>query len=162
MKARPRPCQQCPWRKDVEPGQFPADRYERLRCTTQDTTLTSPMFGCHKSSEDAPLPCAGWLAAVGLESLPVRLSLAVGALPPEAVQRGDDWPELWGSYEEMMVAQGGPENTWSVCLMEGCHSHAVPQTVTPGHPCPTCGRGEMVAVPEEIIERIKKEAGVGR
>jgi hypothetical protein len=63
--------------------------------------LFSPLFACHKSTEDASLPCAGWLAAVGVESIPVRLLVISGRLPSRVLSPGADWPELFGSYKEM-------------------------------------------------------------
>jgi hypothetical protein len=105
MPHRDRPCQECPWRRDTPPGQFGAERYKALRCTTgsrgHEAHLGSPLFACHKSTEDASLPGAGWLAAVGIESIPVRLLVIHGRLPQSVLSPGADWPELFGSYEEM-------------------------------------------------------------
>lgn len=109
MACRRRPCAECPWVKATPAGQFPRERYEVLRATTgspgNEAALGAPMFACHKSADGRELPCAGWLAAVGYESLTVRVNLATGAIPPEAMEPGEDWPELHESYEEMMEAK---------------------------------------------------------
>lgn len=109
MACRRRPCAECPWVKVTPPGRFSRERYEVLRATTGEPGNEAPigaaMFACHKSAEGKELPCAGWLAAVGYESLTVRVNLATGAIPPEALEPGEDWPELHGSYDEMMEAK---------------------------------------------------------
>lgn len=160
MNTRKKPCEQCPWRKDTRRGQFPAERYDQLADTTgspgAEAGIGAPIFGCHKSSEEEPMPCAGWLAAVGYESLTVRLALSNGSIRPEALEPGDDWPPLFESYEEMRAAQGGTGGTWSMCATKGCRAYMTPQTVTPGFPCPTCGRGEMVAVDDDTICRLRQ------
>jgi hypothetical protein len=112
MPYRKRPCDECPWRKDTPPGQFPADRYEALANTSggpgREAMLGQPMFGCHKGAEDGrDAACSGWLAAVGYYHLTVRLAVAHGRLPESALTPGVDWPELYGSYDEMPRAQGG-------------------------------------------------------
>src|SRR4051812_21883583 len=106
MAVPARPCSECPWRKDTPPGQVTAARYKALRATTgergAEAPMGSPMFACHKSNEGADMPCAGWLAAVGLEcSIQVRLLAASGAIPKSALRPGPDWPELFSSYAAM-------------------------------------------------------------
>jgi len=64
-----RPCAECPWRVDVEPGQFPAHRYDALQGTVgtagQEAPTGAPMFACHVSPEGRERACAGWLAVAG-------------------------------------------------------------------------------------------------
>lgn len=107
---RKRPCEECPWRRDTPPGQFPAERYEALRNTSgsrgNEVAFDAPMFGCHKSADGNEIACAGWLAVVGYEHLGVRLALMDHRLPPEAMSPGEDWPDLFDSYAEMAAAQG--------------------------------------------------------
>lgn len=109
-----RPCGECPWRRDTPPGQFPASRYAELRRTSgepgREAGLDAPLFACHASPDDAPRACAGWLAAVGLEHLGVRLAVLRGLIPGEAIRPGPDWPPLFPSYREMAARQGRPEN----------------------------------------------------
>jgi hypothetical protein len=102
------PCDECPWRVTAEPGRFPACRYEDLAATAGDAGIYSPMFGCHKGAPgtDEDLGCAGWLAIAGREHAGVRLAVAMGRLPIEALLPGGNWPELYGSYAEMAAANG--------------------------------------------------------
>jgi hypothetical protein len=106
-----RPCDECPWRVDTEPGKFPACRYDALRETAgepgREAGLDAPMFACHKTPDGLERACASWLAMVGQEHLAVRLAVLMDRLPREALMPGDDWPELFDSYEAMAVRQGG-------------------------------------------------------
>lgn len=110
-----RPCAECPFRMDVEPGQFPRSRYEALResCRHAENVqapLGAPMFACHKSPLDGPkFACAGWLAVEGRNHITVRLALALDDLPVEALSPGEDWPALFETYEEMANRQGGDD-----------------------------------------------------
>ncbi|MEC3995225.1 DUF6283 family protein [Actinacidiphila sp. DG2A-62] len=111
---RRRPCGNCPWRKDVEPGEFPASRYEELRVTSEqreghEPGIGAPLFACHKTPEGREIACAGWLAAVGHRHIGVRLAVAQRRLPPEVLHPGDDWPELFDTYDEMATRQAGDE-----------------------------------------------------
>lgn len=110
MRCRKRPCEECPFRKDTPPGQFPRERYAALRRTAprEDGThprLGDPLFACHKSAEGEEIACAGWLAVCGRDHVTVRLALAQGDLELHMVEPPDDWPELHKSYDEMMEAQ---------------------------------------------------------
>ncbi len=112
MKVPRRPCGECPWRQDTEPGQFPASRYEALRSTTIDDDgnhagFDAAMFACHKSGEGEEFICAGWLASVGMMNIRVRLLVSAGEIPVEALSPGDDWPPLFDDYDEMASTQGG-------------------------------------------------------
>ncbi|MEV0617628.1 DUF6283 family protein [Nonomuraea sp. NPDC050404] len=112
MPRRKFPCHDCPWQVNAEPGKFPPGRYERLRSTCRPDAEGmpplpgSPMFGCHVGGPgtDEDLACAGWLAVEGHEHMAVRLALRDGRLPLEALDRGDNWPELYPSYEAMAAA----------------------------------------------------------
>lgn len=113
MEYRSYPCHECPWRRDVEPGQFPASRYEQLRNTCEQqgeqAGFHNPMFGCHKGTpgdQESDLACAGWLAVEGAGHLGVRLAIVRHELPAEALSPGPGWPELFGSYKEMARIQG--------------------------------------------------------
>lgn len=110
MPACRRPCAECPWRVDTPPGQFPAERYEALRHTTgepgREAPLGAPMFACHKSPAGEEFYCSGWLAAVGLDHLGVRVLVSFGEIPSEALRPGDDWPELHPSYDALLDVHG--------------------------------------------------------
>lgn len=108
-----RPCPECPWVRATKPGQFPACRYDALRATSgsagNEVGLSAPMFSCHKAPEGKEYACAGWLAAVGVEHLGVRLAVATGRLYPGALQPGHGWPALFESYGEMAATQAASE-----------------------------------------------------
>jgi Family of unknown function (DUF6283) len=105
-----RPCDECPWRRDADPGRFPACRYEALAATAggpgAEAPLGAPMFACHKTPDGAARACASWLAVVGAEHIAVRLAVITGRLPMEALTPGEGWPVLYGSYEELAEANG--------------------------------------------------------
>jgi hypothetical protein len=105
-----KPCAECPWRLDAQPGQFPACRYDALRATAgrpgAEAPLGAPIFACHKTVEGREIACAGWLAVVGRDHLGVRLAVATGRLDPAAVAPADDWPQLYPTYEDMARANG--------------------------------------------------------
>lgn len=107
-----RPCDECPWRVSAQPGRFPACRYRALQETSgspgQEAELGAPMFACHKSPEGQERACAGWLATVGMDHIGVRFAVITGQLDPVALRPGEDWPELFGSYEEMVNSQEVP------------------------------------------------------
>jgi hypothetical protein len=104
------PVRGVPLSKETPPGQFPRSRYEEIAHTSgvqgAEAPLGSPLFACHMTIEGRDAPCAGWLAAVGIESLPVRVLIAYNELPASVLEPGPDWPELYGSYAEMVDAQG--------------------------------------------------------
>lgn len=105
-----RPCANCPWRRDSAAGEFPAERYEALRATAgvpgREAELDAPIFACHKSESGRDRACAGWLAIAGTDHLGIRLAVAVGRLPAGVLQPGEDWPDLFGSYDEMAERNG--------------------------------------------------------
>lgn len=111
LRRRKRPCEECPWRKDTPPGQFPAERYEALETTRgapgEEAGPFAPLFACHKSQDGREVACAGWLAVCGIDHIGIRIATARGRVPPEALRPGDDWPELFDSYDEMAESQGG-------------------------------------------------------
>lgn len=105
------PCNECPWKRDSPPGQFPASRYEELRATSDQSGIAAPMFGCHRGEPgtNADLACAGWLAVAGVEHLGIRLAVITGRLEPEDLQPGEGWPDLYGSYQELAAANGASD-----------------------------------------------------
>lgn len=64
------------------------------------------MFACHKAPEGEEFYCAGWVAAVGHESLTARVACMQGSIPGEAFTPGEDWPELYESYEALIDVHG--------------------------------------------------------
>ena len=60
MKAyQAKPCAECPWRRDVAPGQFPTKPSRALAETAYD--MAQARFACHKSPEGAEFGCAGFV-----------------------------------------------------------------------------------------------------
>lgn len=115
MPRRRFPCDECPVRRDNADNpraKFPAERWDALRATVSDATglwlLDTPMFGCHKGMPGAPgedLACAGWLAAFGHRSVPVRLAVCYDQLDLAALRPGENWPALYEDWDEMAAAQ---------------------------------------------------------
>lgn len=104
-----RPCTECPWRADTDPGKFPLDRYEALAVTIgaagHEAGVGAPMFACHMTAEGSEKACAGWLAVAGIEHLGVRLAVATGDLDADTLAPRAGWPPLFGSYAEMVDEQ---------------------------------------------------------
>lgn len=100
--ARMRPCEECPWRKDVPVGRFPAQAFRESAPTAYD--MAGSTFGCHMSSERAPATCAGFLLRHGAHNLGVRLSLMRGRLDLSGLV--DAGLEIFETYREMAIANG--------------------------------------------------------
>lgn len=110
----PRPCDAtdksgaCPFRLDAEPGEFTADRYEKLADTAgmpgAEVPVDGPIFACHHTADGAPVACAGWLAVCGLDHLGVRMAISESRLPPRAVRRPDG-VDLFDTYDDMATQQ---------------------------------------------------------
>lgn len=119
LRHMPRPCDEtatsgrCPFRRDADPGEFPAERYELLAATAgspgEEAPFGAPIFACHHTSDGAEVACAGWLAVCGHFHLGVRLAFSMGRLDPAKVGPLPGWPELFDSYDEMAAAQAGQE-----------------------------------------------------
>lgn len=99
----------CPFRRDADPGEFSAERFEQLAGTAgrpgEEAPLNAPIFACHHTAEGKEVACAGWLAVVGQHHLGVRLATAMGRIDPAALQPGEGWPELFTDYDAMAAAQ---------------------------------------------------------
>ncbi|MFK0154167.1 DUF6283 family protein [Streptomyces sp. NPDC090493] len=100
-----RPCagqEPCPWRRDAPRGQFPAEAFVHSAPGNR-TGGPSGRFGCHSSTPDRPLLCAGWLLAGADANDEVLGMMDSGVLArPEL----PDGVELYESYAEMAVANG--------------------------------------------------------
>ena len=106
---RDRPCPECPWQRKAPPGKFDADRYRQLAGTARQTM--DGVFACHMSAEGGEIACAGYLATTGATSIRVRVWFAAGLVDLHAIDaaaREPDYPDLYGSYAEMAVANGVP------------------------------------------------------
>ena len=81
----PKPCSTCPYRKDVPPGIWAEEEYQKLRGYDDGAQpLALATFLCHQSTiTDRETVCRGWLS-VHCESVAVRLAEARGEVPPGA------------------------------------------------------------------------------
>ena len=113
-----RPCLECPWRRDVAPGQFPPERYIALAPTCAPGGFEA-VFACHMTPEGGERACAGMLAVCGEDSNRVRMAVIAGALAPPP------WP--------------APEG---VALVSGFPELAERNGVSPDHPALACWRKE--------------------
>lgn len=98
------PCPTCPWRvsqhADAIPG-FKLGLAEKLVATTSDQ-LGAPLFACHQSRPEKEIICLGWLVNYGWDSIAVRLKMLRGEIDPDELERGEDWPELHDTFEEVI------------------------------------------------------------
>lgn len=104
-----RPCDECPWRVDAEPGRFTQERWEALMdsdATEAPQAMGAPLFACHKTPAGEERACAGWLAQVGHRHLAVRLAVISGDVPGEALAPKPDWPPLHESVREAAEHDG--------------------------------------------------------
>lgn len=98
-------CEECPWRKDVPPGRFPAERFIQLRRTAEQG-FHKPVFACHKTVEGAETACVGFLLVAGANNFAVRLASATGQFNHKELKATGP---LYESYEEMARANGVEE-----------------------------------------------------
>ncbi|MCD0446400.1 DUF6283 family protein [Glycomyces sp. A-F 0318] len=106
------PCATCPWRKDAPLGAFPDSVFDSSRHTSVQPEhwdgQAQAQFGCHASAPStgapASLTCAGFLAVAGRDNLSVRMAVLQGTIAPDALEPGEDWPELYDSYDAMAAA----------------------------------------------------------
>lgn len=102
---RRHPCRTCPWRRATV-GRIAFDNLADYAAGTFRTADGSPelgdvMFACHRHEADL---CAGWLVVSAVDHPTVRLALALGLLPRDAIEPGTSWPELYDNADEMLAA----------------------------------------------------------
>jgi len=98
----PRPCESCPYRKDVPSGVWSADEYAKLRDYDGQTWKQPPgLFQCHQSGpqDRAARLCAGWVGCHGQELLALRIGVAAGTLDASVMEYATD-VELFASGAE--------------------------------------------------------------
>ena len=96
-----KPCSECPWRVDVETQVWPIERFLALARTAYD--MADEVFSCHKSSEEAPIACAGFLERGADHNKTVRLAYIFNKL--KQMDRSGGY-ELYANYREMAIANG--------------------------------------------------------
>jgi len=91
----PRPCESCPYRRDVPSGVWSADEYAKLR-DYDNETYDQPLgvFQCHQSGpqDRAARLCAGWVGCHGQELLALRVGVASGQLDASVMAYETDVP----------------------------------------------------------------------
>ncbi len=97
-------CEECPWRKDIEPGRFPPERFVALRRTAQQGFNT--IFACHKTAEGRETTCVGYLLVAGQNNFTIRLASATGDFDHTKLKATGP---LYSSFEEMAKANGVEE-----------------------------------------------------
>jgi hypothetical protein len=95
------PCAQCPWRRDVPTGVFPAEAFRISASTAYDQAME--MFACHMSGVDRMSTCAGFLLSNAHHNLGVRFATLSGKIDLTQVE---SHVPLYGSYREMAEANG--------------------------------------------------------
>jgi hypothetical protein len=94
-------CDECPWRTDVPVGRFGPGRFAAMTTTVEQGW--NPMFACHKSTEQQPATCVGYLLVEGETNWTVRLAIITRRFDPAQLRaRGP----LFGSFVEMARANG--------------------------------------------------------
>lgn len=81
----PRPCESCPYRRDVPSGVWDASEYAKLPAYDNDTaSQPAGVFLCHQ--QDGRV-CAGWAGCHDMDhSFALRIASATGQMAPEAVE----------------------------------------------------------------------------
>ena len=98
------PCGNCPWRVGSDPRSIPgysAAKAERLAVGCQGDGHNA--MACHKSTAANPIPCAGFVLVLGLESVGVRIALARGWFRLDDFARGG--ARLYRSFATMLGNQ---------------------------------------------------------
>lgn len=103
------PCRSCPWRVDQDASDIPGFSLEKAEGLAETCPQNgygpefgTPMFACHQSRESEEIVCAGWLATCGHAHPNARLLVSVGTIDREALQPGEDWPELHEDFEAVI------------------------------------------------------------
>ncbi|HEY0206492.1 MAG TPA: DUF6283 family protein [Acetobacteraceae bacterium] len=106
--AMQRTCAECPWRRDVAPGRFPAERFKELEATCRPGGLPG-VFACHKSAPGEEQACAGFLLVCGHDNNLVRIAANAGFFDPDSIQAAGP---LYASFDEMARANGYDPPPW--------------------------------------------------
>ncbi|WP_328436949.1 DUF6283 family protein [Nocardia puris] len=90
----PRPCDSCPYRRDVPSGVWHASEYEKLRAYDRADLAEQPvaLFQCHQvdADSDRRRVCAGWAGCHG-DTLALRVALIEQRISPRTFQAAIDY-----------------------------------------------------------------------
>lgn len=103
LDAPKKPCNECPWRIDVETGVWTVEKFVELARTAYD--MSDHIFSCHKSSADRPTACAGFLERGAEHNKTVRLAYIFDKL--KKLDRSGSY-DLYPDYRAMAIANGVP------------------------------------------------------
>lgn len=112
---RARPCGQCPWRRDLPTGVFPAKAFWHSANTAHD--MATNIFACHMQGKHKPATCAGFLLRGANHNFGVRMAILTERYNPAAVDDGG-FP-LYRSYRAMAVANGVAPDDPRLALCRG-------------------------------------------
>lgn len=91
----PRPCESCPYRRDVPSGIWDASEYAKLPEYDRET-FDQPhgLFQCHQNDHGDPRArlCAGWVAVHGDQLLALRIAVATNRVDPAVMEYSTDVP----------------------------------------------------------------------
>ncbi|MEU2558465.1 DUF6283 family protein [Streptomyces longispororuber] len=91
----PRPCESCPYRRDVPAGIWASEEYEKLRRYDADTPeQPTGVFQCHQADADSDTRriCAGWLGCHGgTELLALRIAVLDGRIDSSTYRAAADY-----------------------------------------------------------------------
>lgn len=90
----------CPWRRDAEVGEYPAEAYLLSARTAYEQSWHQ--FACHQSETAAPVVCAGFLLRGAGDNMAVRMTQRAGA----DLSKVRSEVALYDSCREMAEANG--------------------------------------------------------
>ena len=89
----PRPCESCPYRRDVPSGIWDATEYAKLPEYDRET-FDQPhgLFQCHQHGHGDPRArlCAGWVAVHGDQLLALRIAVATNWIDADVMEYSTD------------------------------------------------------------------------
>lgn len=87
----PKACDSCPYRRDVPPGVWAKEEYDKLPLYDCDAPMPAlSSFLCHQShATEIATVCRGWLS-VHRDSVAARISQIKGELLPEDIPTADE------------------------------------------------------------------------
>ncbi len=106
-RVMPRPCGQCPWRRDVPVGVFPAEAYRISAPTAYD--MAASTFACHMAGREGLSTCAGFALRHRDHNMVFRLAGLMGKTQRLQAVTDGGLP-LYPTYREMAVANGVAED----------------------------------------------------
>ena len=90
----PRPCDSCPYRRDVPSGVWAHEEYDKLRRYDAPTPDQPPaLFQCHQADHDSDTRriCAGWAGCHGRHLLALRIALFEGRIEASTHQAAAEY-----------------------------------------------------------------------